>query len=273
MVAVNCDGLLPEPYEDLPGLPELLAKAERLPNAAYEHIGHYRIGHAIDEAMAVVRATNKFFNDTAPWILAREGKTKELGGVLYACCELIRIVSIVLFPVMPGKMREIRAVLSEGDATLTLDNARTFFHLKPGTEIHLDQPVFPRFNVPKEKAAKKPAAKDEAVTEEGLLDISDFVKVQLRVAEVLEAERVEGADKLLKLQIDLGKEKRQIVAGIAKHYEPEQIKGKKVVVVANLKPATIRGVESNGMLLAAKSGKKLYVVTPDGDLPAGAKLS
>ena len=164
-------------------------------------------------------------------------------------------------------------MLSEGDGTLSLDNARTFFHLKPGTEIRLEQPIFPRFNVPKEKPAKKPAAKGEAVNEEGLLDISEFAKVQLRVAEVLEAERVEGADKLLKLQIDLGKEKRQIVAGIARFYEPEDIKGKKIVVVANLKPATSRGVESNGMLLAAKSGKKLFVVTPDGDLPAGAKLS
>ena len=108
---------------------------------------------------------------------------------------------------------------------------------------------------------------------ENVIEIGDFAKVQLRVAEVLEAERVENADRLLKLQIDVGGDKRQVVAGIAEHYTPEEIKGKRVVVVVNLKPAKIRGLESSGMLLAAKKGKKLSVVTLDRDLPPGAKIS
>ncbi len=97
--------------------------------------------------------------------------------------------------------------------------------------------------------------------------------MELRVAEVLSAERVEGADKLLKLQIDIGTEKRQIIAGVAQHYTPEKITGMKIIVIANLKPAVIRGIESNGMLLAASKGKKLTLLTPDEDLPPGAKIS
>ncbi len=268
MVAVNFDGRLPQPFDDLPGMENILTQAERLPNSAYEHIKHFRIGRAVSEAMNLVRMANKFFNDTAPWKLARDGKKAELGGVLYTCCELIRIVSIILFPVMPGKMREIRRVLSLDDTTLTLDDARVFFHLTPGTRVHLEQPVFPRMKTP-----LKEAAPEKSAVEDGLLDISEFARVELRVAEVIEAERVEGADKLLRLQIDIGDEKRQVVAGVAEHYSPEKIKGMKIVVVVNLKPATIRGVESRGMLLAATKGKSLQLVIPDGDLPAGAKIS
>ena len=104
------------------------------------------------------------------------------------------------------------------------------------------------------------------------IDISDFAKIDLRVAEIKSAERVEGADRLLKLQIDLGGETRQIVAGIAKQYTPESLIGKKVVVVANLKPAKRRGVESNGMLLAASSSEQIVILTPEKDIPAGSRV-
>ena len=119
-------------------------------------------------------------------------------------------------------------------------------------------------------AVDKPAS---AVDESGLLDISEFARVKMRVAEILDAEPVEGTDRLMRLQIDVGFEKRQIVAGIAEYYRPEEMVGKKIVVVVNLKPATIRGVKSNGMLLAAKSGHKLCLVSPESDLPPGAKIS
>lgn len=270
MVMVNFEGRLPKPCEGLKGLQGLMEQAERLPNAAHEHINHFRIGRAIGEALDMVRAANKFFNDLAPWNLAKEGRTDELGGVLYACCEILRIVSVVLFPVMPKKMRELRAVFSLGDSTLTLDNARQFFNLVPGARIHIDEPIFPRLKVSDDKKA---AAAETKSTEDNLLDISEFARADLRVAKVLDAEPVEGADKLLKLQIDLGDQKRQIVAGIAKHYSPEKIVGMSIIVVTNLKPAKIRGVESNGMLLAATKGKKLALVIPDGDLPLGARVS
>lgn len=268
MVQVNFDGKLPAPHKGIEGLDELMLQSEALPGAIYEHIKNYRLGNAIGDAMNLVRAANKFFNDTAPWKLAKAGETDKLGGILYACCEVIRIVATLLHPVMPGKMAEIRGVFGLDNSTLTLDHTRKFFELPKGAPVKVDEAVFPRFDV-KKKQDKKAAPADD----DNLLDISEFAKVQLQVAEVLQAERVEGADKLLKLQIDMGGEKRQIVAGIAEHYSPETIIGKKITVVANLKPAVIRGVESNGMLLAAKKGKKLFVLTPDGDLPPGAKVS
>ncbi|MFH1374727.1 MAG: methionine--tRNA ligase [bacterium] len=275
MIKVNFDGALPEPRRKIKGLQELMELAEALPGTVHSHVKRYELGKAIAAAMNLVRATNKFFNDHAPWIMAKEGRKLELGGVLYACCEIIRIVSIVLFPVMPGKMRTIRDVLGLDDSTLTLDAASTFFDLKPGTPVILEDAIFPRLK-PTSGSADEPAKAAPVVesTPEGtLLDISEFARVKLRVADVLEAERVPGTSKLLKLRIDLGSEQRQIVAGVAEHYPPEKITGMKIIVVTNLKPAVIRGIESNGMLLTAQSGKKLVLLTPDGDLPAGAKIS
>ena len=269
MIVNNCDGKMPAPVKEIDGLAVLLEQSEALPDSAYTHIKHFRLGNAIAEAISLVRATNKFFNDKAPWVLAKEGKKDELGGILYACSEIIRIVSIILFPVMPNKMREIRKVFSLDDSSLSLDHARKFFEIEPGTPVVIDESIFPRL-----KAKEKPASLDKKETDDaGLLDITEFARAKLRVAEVLQAEKVEGASKLLKLQIDLGSEKRQIVAGVAEHYSPEKITGMKIIVVTNLKPAVIRGVESNGMLLAASKGKKLTLVTPDDDLPAGAKIS
>ena len=274
MVEVNFDGSIPVPYQDIEGLQPLLEEAESLPGRAYEAIKHFRITQAISESLKLIRAANKFFADSEPWVVAKKGEQErpKLGGILYACLEVIRIASVTLYPVMPRKMREVRALLGLDDTTLNLDAAMTFFDLKPGTKIKLEQPVFPRIEKKKAKAAKGDA-KAETVDESGLVDISDFGKLKLRVAEVLKAERVDGADKLLKLQITLGGDPRQIVAGIAEHYQPEQLVGKRIIVVANLKPAKIRGVESNGMLLAAKKGGKLAVVTVDGDVPPGAGVS
>jgi methionyl-tRNA synthetase len=272
MIVANFDGKMPEPVKEVEGLDELLAQAEALPERAYGHIKHFRLGDAIGDAMNLVRATNKFFNDRAPWVLAKEGKLKEMGGILYACSEIIRIVSIILFPVMPNKMREIRSVFSLDDSSLTLDNARKFFELRPGTTVEIGESVFPRLKTGAGKGETK-TAKKEAVGSGDVIDISEFGKVDLRVAEVIKAEPVEGASKLLKLQIDLGSEKRQIVAGIAEYYRSDELAGKKIIVVVNLKPAVIRGIESNGMLLAATKGKKLALLTPDTDLPPGSKVS
>ncbi len=271
MIGVHFDGKLPRPEKGVDGLDELMEQAEKLPGTAYGHITHFRLDSAIAEAVNLVRATNKFFNDRQPWILAKEGKRQELGGILYACCEVIRIISIILFPVLPNKMREVRRVLGLDDSTLDLDHARTFFDLKPGAAIELGDAIFPRLKPSKPDQSDGTA--DATGADDGLLDISEFARAKLCVAQVLEGERIEGADKLLKLQVDLGTEKRQIVAGIAEHYSPEEIAGKSIIVVTNLKPAVIRGHKSNGMLLAASKGKKLSLVTPDGELPPGSKVS
>ncbi len=271
LIDTNFNGKLPEPHKTLPGLQSLIDLAEAMPGVSYEHARNFRISNSIAEPIALVRAANKYFTDTAPWILAREGKTQELGGVLYACCEIMRIVSIMLYPAMPRKMTELRSVFGLDNSTLTLERAQIFFDLVPGTPVKFSQPLFPRLE-PK-TATEVKAEPTKGKEPDNLLDISEFAKADLRVAKVLEAERVQGADKLLKLQVDLGPEKRQIVAGVAQFYPPEKIVGMKIIVVTNLKPSVIRGVQSNGMLLAAKSGSQLFVLTPDGDLPPGSKVS
>ena len=279
MIMADFNGRLPQPDRDLQGLDQLMLLAEELPQSAYTHIRHFRLTNAIADSINLVRATNKFFNDTTPWLLGKQGQKAKQGAILYTCCELIRIVSIMLYPVMPRKMREIRAVFGLDDSTLTLDNAREFFDLTPGSPVKLEQSIFPRIDTPFE--AGTPAHPVNSVAPsapatngtEGLLDISDFQKADLRVARVMAAEKVTGATKLLKLQIDLGSETRQIVAGVAEHYPPERITGMRIIVVTNLKPAVIRGIESRGMLLAAKAGGNLVLLTPDGDLAPGAKVS
>jgi len=269
MIVSNFDGKLPSPSKELDGVNGIIEQTETAVETAVEHYYNFRISNAIDEAMNLVRMANKYFDNNAPWKMVKDGKLKEAGGVLYACAEVIRVVSILLYPTIPGKSMEILKIFGLDRNDLSIDMARTFFQLKPTVEVKISESVFPRLKETKKE--KKPEKKDEG--EDNLLDISEFGRVELVVAEVLEAVKVEGADKLLKMQINIGSEKRQIVAGIAQHYTPDEMIGKKIVVVKNLKPAVIRGVESKGMLLAAKKGKKLCVVAPEADLPPGATIS
>jgi methionyl-tRNA synthetase len=151
--------------------------------------------------------------------------------------------------------------------------------LKPGLQVGAVQSLFPRIRAAEGETAPAPAppavgapAAPQPAPGVARIEYADFEKVKLRTARILDAARVEGADKLLRLQIDVGGEPRQIVAGIARHYAPETLIGKTIVIVANLKPATIRGIESDGMLLAASQGDQLRLVTVDGDLPSGAAV-
>ncbi len=271
MIERQFDGKLPSPCKDLAGVQELLELAEDAADRAYGEIKHFRIQGAIEVAQSLIKKANQFFDHSAPWKAIKEDRLAEAGGVLYVCCEVLRVVSILLYPVMPTKMVELRAVFGEGEKTLSLDSAREFFCLKPGSPVALTEPLFPRIQEPFVPSGMK-KLEASAESEDGLLDISDFGKVKLRVAEVLSAEKVEGADKLLKLQISLGKEKRQIVAGVAEFYSAEELVGRQIVVVTNLKPAKIRGIESQGMLLAAKKGKKLTLVSPAEEIPVGASV-
>jgi len=267
MIVASFDGKLPKPVDGLEGVDELISAAEKLPETVMAHINKFEILAAIEDIMGLVRISNRFFDTNAPWKLLKDGSVEKAGGVLYTCAEAVRIVATLISPVMPKKSVEIMNVLGLTEEAMTLDNARTFYYLEPDSKIQIKDSVFPRMK------DKKPAdSSGKKVTEENLLDISEFGRTKMVVAEVLEAERVENADKLLKLQINIGSEKRQIIAGIAEYYSPEEITGKRIVVVINLKPAKIRGVESNGMLLAAKKGKKLCLVVPEGDLPPGASI-
>ena len=181
---------------------------------------------------------------------------------------------------MPEKMTELRQALGLPDDELRPHIARLaqWNELGGGLETRKLQSLFPRVDRQAEPAAAEPKTTapntrpDEPEGVASMIDIEAFSNVDLRVAIVQTAEPIPNADRLLRLEIDLGAETRQLVAGIAKHYTPDELLGRRIVVVANLKPATLKGVESQGMLLAAKSGKELSLLTIDAELPPGSKV-
>ena len=271
MVQTKFDSLVPARYDQIEGLPQLAALTDGLAERVYEHVSQYRIHNAISETMSLVRATNKFFADAEPWKLKEAADNDKLGGILRACCETLRIVSVLLYPLMPSKMVELRRLLGLSQETLSLKAISEFYGLQTGQAMNFEKPLFPR--VEKAEPDKKKGAQGKESQTDNLIDIDQFFQTELRVAEIIKADKVEGADKLLRLDLDLGPlGQRQIVAGIAKHYAPEDLPGKRIVVVANLKPAMIRGLESNGMLLAASTKSKLTLVTPESDIPPGSKI-
>ena len=248
-----------------------------------------RLDTGIGDVLAGVRDLNKYLEQTAPWTLAKNKDQKSLSLVLCTAAEGLRICAALLYPVMPERMGKLRAALGMEDVTPQMDKLKVFNVLKPGTPIRpLDAPLFPRIEVenveatppsPQSKKEKRDEGvastkkmNTESVKSEGVITYDEVMNVKLCTAKVLQAEKVEGADKLLKLQIEVGEEKRQLIAGIALHYTPEQVVGKTIVIVANLKPAKIRGVESQGMLLCASIGDQLKLITVDGELPASGAV-
>ena len=281
MVQTRFDSLIPEKFDEIDGLPKLAALTDGLAERVYEHICQFRLHQAISESMNLVRATNKFFADAEPWKLKDESELAKLGGILRACCETIRIVSVLMYPLMPSKMIELRRSLGLSQESLNLAAVSKLYGIQTGQAMNFEKPLFPRVEKKEGKEIKgnqkdpkeNTESGESAVDSDNLIDIDQFFKTELRVAQIITAELVEGADKLLLLQVDVGQlGKRQIVAGIAKHYQPEDLPGKKIVLVVNLKPAKIKGLLSNGMLLAASTKSKLALVTPEGDLPPGAKI-
>ncbi|SFF01475.1 methionyl-tRNA synthetase [Paenibacillus catalpae] len=240
-----------------------------------------------------VSRTNKYIDETSPWALAKnEEKKGELASVMYHLAESLRIISILLQPFLTHAPRELwrQLGLEEGQLT-TWDSTKDFGQLPGGTRVSKGAPVFPRLDAAEEVAyiaaamgggaaakveAAAPAADQAAqaaapaVESKEEIGIEDFAKVELRVAQVIAAEPVQKADKLLKLQLDLGYEQRQVVSGIAKFYTPEQMVGRKVICVTNLKPVKLRGELSQGMILAASHGDQLTLATVPDDMPNGA---
>ncbi|MEW6307476.1 MAG: methionine--tRNA ligase [Bacillota bacterium] len=220
----------------------------------------------------LVGAANKYIDREAPWDLAKDpGRRERLHTVLYNLAETLRAVAVMLSPFLPEAPARIwqQLGLTADIAEATWRDAATWGLLEPGLAIQRGSPLFPRIEIEAPKAVAQTALPEAAGA---LLDIEAFRQVDLRTAVVVEAERVQGADKLLRLQVTLAGEERQIVAGIAEHYRPEDLIGKSVVVVANLKPAKIRGLESRGMLLAASDATGLAVLTPDRPVVSGSEV-
>ncbi|MCI7078134.1 MAG: methionine--tRNA ligase [Veillonellaceae bacterium] len=247
-----------------------------------DDMNNMKISHAIKAVWAFISRANKYIDETAPWALAKdESKKQELANTMYNLVEALRIISGLIYPYMPttagklwqqlnlpGTIEELRlADIEKWGGTPVNMHIGQAQQLFPRIEMEkVEQPVKAAKNKSEKQKSKKDKQKESQP--EGEISIDDFAKIQLRVAKVLEAEAVPKADKLLKLKIDLGDEQRELVSGIAKQYKPEELVGKNVIVVANLKAAKIRGVVSHGMVLAASAGDDLKLVTVD--MPVGS---
>lgn len=283
MVEKFCGRTIPAPGPRESLDEELINMAENLPEIEENLVNSMQLNAAIKEIWKLVGRANKYIDETSPWSLAKDPAKKErLDTVLYNLLEILRITAVHISPIMPNISKKILDQLGITDETLsTWESVKKWGGLPSGLKVSRKEIIFPRIEnnkgkgeAPKEdqKMAQEISRKVEKEEGANVISIEDFAKIDLRIAEVLEAEKVEGADKLLKLQIKIGNEKRQIVAGIAQHYTPEELIGKKIVVVANLKPAKLRGIESCGMLLAASDSKGLTLVTVDRDIDSGAKV-
>ena len=265
----------------------LIALAEGTPDKARQHMDELQFSLALQDIWQLVGECNRYIDVNAPWVLVKTDEGKErLKTVMYVLCECIRIVAILIAPTMPRTPARIYEQLGIAEGELTgWESASRFGLLPAGTKVQKGEALFPRIDVKKELAdivptpkaeapkaeEKKPAKKEEKKEEklpEGVISIDDFAKVQLRVARILTAEKVEGSDKLLKLSVKLGEGEplRTVVSGIAKFYTPEAIEGRQVVLVSNLKPAKLKGIKSEGMILCASDAEdkvlKLCTVEP-----------
>lgn len=261
----------------------LIKLAGEVPVKVEELMNKLRVSDSVDEIWKLIARANKYIDETMPWVLAKEVTNKDrLAGVLYNLTEAIRITSVLISSYMPETAEKINTQFGFTEDVLTWESIKTYGNTKEGTVVKRGELLYPRIDVEKKleeldrireesmKQTQEPPKKAMSPIKEEIT-IEDFEKIDLRVVKVVECEKIKGSNKLLKLKVDLDGEIRQVVSGIAKWYEPEKLVGKKVILVANLKPVKLRGEDSNGMILAASDidDENLFVATIDGDLDTG----
>lgn len=274
-------GTLPAEREAGPADEELLSMAEALKPIVEENFENFHFSVALSEIFKVVSRANKYIDETAPWILAKdESKKARLAAVLYNLLDTIRILSTLLSPVMPFSTPEINRQIGAKAEDVIWDNAGKRGILAPDATVVKGDVLFPRIDLEKEieelNAMLGTPAQPEAPSVETKPEITfdDFTGVDMKVAKVISCEKVKKSDKLLCFQLDDGMGGRQVLSGIAEYYKPEDLVGKNVILVANLAPRKIRGLESCGMLLSAETPEGGYrLLTVDGDAKPGAGVS
>lgn len=263
------DGVVPEGTL----APGVAAQIEAAARAVPERVDAYDFRGALDSVWVAIGGLNKYLDTAAPWNLVRDPDKGPAADCLFTTCEAIRCLSVLLYPFIPHAAMEIRRQLGlPEEVSGTLDAELSAPPRVAGLRVQRGNPIFPRVKVPRPIAVEpKPEPKVEA---EGkpMITYEEFAKLDLRVGTCLAAERVEGADKLYRLRVDLGCEQRELVAGIAHVFGPEEIVGKQLVVVANLAPARIRGIESHGMILATGEQNPTALVTLDRPVPNGERV-
>lgn len=278
MVDKYFGGIIPEGNVSGEFDDDLKSLAAKVPVEAENFIENMDFANGLASIWKLINRANKYIDETMPWILAKEEKEKgRLGTVLYNLLETIRISTILLIPAMPLLPAKVSEQIGFDFSNSKWDDAKVWGLIKPGSKVSKKEAIFPRIDPkilefkPEVKTVEQVNVSEmEPIKEE--ITIDDFAKLDLRVVEVIHCEKVEKADKLLKLEVKLGDEIRTIVSGIAKYYEPQDLVGKKVVLVANLKPAKLRGIMSQGMILAASTKDDLEVLTINKNLPIGSKV-
>ncbi|MBX7047189.1 MAG: methionine--tRNA ligase [Ignavibacteria bacterium] len=254
------DNKVPARSNDISGI---LEEIKALANTAAGLFENYKLKDGLTEVMNIVRAANKYFNDSEPWKVIKTDKEK-CGEIINDCLQICHSIAIAISPVLPYTAEKILKVLNKGNEDFSWDKIGKMV-LNAGDSLGENEILFPIL----EKKAEEPEIKEEL----NLISIDDFKKVTLKVGEVIEAEKVANSKKLLKLKIKVGDKEKQIVSGISEHYSAESLIGKSIVIVDNLKPSKLMGIESQGMLLAAKNGKDLRIITIDGNISSGAEVS
>ena len=271
------DGTLPEDRESDPLDDELISMTKALKPFVEQNYGDLHIANALAEIFKVIARANKYIDETAPWVLAKdESKKARLATVLYNLLDTVRVCSILLNPVMPNSCPEIWKQIGAAEDQTTWEKSGEIGALSKNVTVQKGEVLFPRLDMEKEmeelskiSEAALEAAKGKVLEHKDEIVYDDFDKMDFRVGLIIKAERHPKADKLLVFQVKMGTEVRQVISGVADSYTPEEMLGKKVVVVANLKPRMLRGMESHGMLLFADDGDKCKVVTtdaPDGEI-------
>ena len=244
-----------------------------LADAMEQRFSDLQFDRAIEDVMVAVRSANRYIAEQAPWTLAKDAEqAPRLGTILRNLLEALRVTSVLLEPVMPSKMRELRAQLGLPDAPATLADARHWEGVPAGGQTQTGDPLFPRIDL-EALAAAMEAPAEPPLEHKPEISIDEFAKLELRVAKVVHCEPHPKADKLLVLTVKLGPETRTIVSGIRAHYSAEAMIGKTVVIVANLKPVKLRGIESQGMILAAEDASgKLALIALDKEMADGSEV-
>jgi methionyl-tRNA synthetase len=286
MIQNYFDGKLPERGNFEGGDQELVRFCQETVQLYRKNFEALQMGKGLDNVWELISVANRYLVANEPWILARDkAKQERLGAVLYNAAETVRIIALLLAPVVPeGAASILKQLGLEGALEKHRLASLTWGKLESGSELGEIEAVFPRVEPDQLKSssvepfdAEKPAEKKEKAKppekKVERISIEDFAKVEMRVGSVLSAERVPKSSKLLLLQVDLGLEKRQVVAGIGKAYTPEELVGKTVVVVTNLKKAKLMGVESDGMIVAASDEGEPVLATFDKQVTLGARLT
>ncbi|MCS7308625.1 MAG: methionine--tRNA ligase [Armatimonadetes bacterium] len=268
MVWRYAEGRVPKPLERNA---ELATLAEDIDRGIAEEVYRFRLNGVLEQVWRMVSRLNKYLDEQAPWSLYRNGETERAGSVLYDVLEGVRLCALWLAPTMPVATARIWEQLGIGREPVRArwQEESQWGRLQPDTSVQQPQPLFPRIT---EEALKAASQKETDMEQSQLVSIEDFQRLEIRIAEVKMAEAIPNTSKLLKLTVDLGGEERTLVAGIAETYRPEDVVGRQIVVLANLQPATIRGVQSQGMLLAAEVDGKAILLTPDKPVPVGSKV-